>query len=93
VTRCGSSWRDSDGNLNSPELWQNDGKRKLNLNWRNPENQLNANDRCVALPQASAWMRSVLSGAFFVHVFSPSAQHFSYFMDWIGNAGKRFMIH
>ena len=59
MTHGGSSWRNPDGNLNSPELWQNDGKRKLNLLWRNPENRLDENDRCTAAPQSSTCSRSV----------------------------------
>jgi len=47
-----SSWRVAGGNLGSPGLWQGGGRRKLCLDWRYPENQLNAYDRCVALPQA-----------------------------------------
>jgi hypothetical protein len=54
IVGCGSSWRPPGDYLHSPALWQIDGKRKLDLDWRFPENQLNEDVRCVAAPQAVA---------------------------------------
>jgi hypothetical protein len=44
----GSSWVNRNGNRNVPYLYENDGQRKLNLNWDNPENRWNENYRFLA---------------------------------------------
>ena len=46
----GSSWRDPDGNLNVPYLYENDNERNLNLNWF--ENDFNSNCRFLVVSKS-----------------------------------------
>lgn len=54
IIGLGTSWPGSDGGLLSPGLWRDVGRRLFDLGWRNPEDQLGEDDRCVAVPQAVA---------------------------------------
>ena len=66
----GSSWRNPNGNLNVPELWNDNDGRKLNLNYDNPDNKWNENYRFLAFRQLFCERPDIRRVVFIARIFS-----------------------